>query len=70
MNEQLPITGSHVYMSPEEIEKWWNTLEEEYNTYLKRFKVILPKKNSSNALWLVYLRKHEMNMYLIQKGES
>lgn len=59
MNEQLPITGSHVYMSPEEIEKWWNTLEEEYNTYLKRFKVILPKKNSSNALWLVYLRKHE-----------
>ena len=59
MTEQLPIQGNHSYMSPEEIEKWWTILEEEYNTHLKQYKVVLPKKDSSNALWLVFLKKHE-----------
>ena len=62
MNEQLPIQGSHVYMSPEEIEKWWGILESEYATHLKQYNVVLPKKDSSNALWLVYLKKHEGKM--------
>lgn len=59
MTEQLPVQGSHVYMSPEEIEKWWVILEEEYNTHLKQYKVALPKKGTAAALWLVFLKKHE-----------
>jgi len=46
-------------MSPEEIEKWWAILEEEYNTHLKQYKVTLPKKETAAALWLVFLKKHE-----------
>lgn len=62
MIEQLPIQGNHIYMSPEEREKWWTLLESEYNTHLKQYKVTLPKKDSSNALWLIFLKKYEGKM--------
>ncbi len=51
--------GSHTYMSPEEIEEWYKTLEEEYNTYLKKYGVKFYKKDSGKAQWLIYLRKYQ-----------
>lgn len=62
MNEQLPIHGNHAYMSPEEIEKWWDILKTEYDTHLRQYQVKLPQKGSAGALWLVYLKKHEGKM--------
>jgi hypothetical protein len=59
MTEKLDIRGNHVYMSPEEIEKWWSILETEYNTHLRQYSVKLPKKGSSGALHLIFLKKHE-----------
>lgn len=59
MTEKLPITGSHIYMSPEEIEKWYDALEKEYETHLKPYNVSFPKKSSLKNLWLIFLKKHE-----------
>ena len=59
MTEQLPIQGQHIYMSPEEIDRWWSIVEQEYNTHLKQYHVELPRKGSSGALWLVFLKKNE-----------
>lgn len=59
MTETLPMQGNHAFMSPEEIERWFDILEKEYATYLKQYHVSFPKKGSSASLWLVYLRKHE-----------
>ena len=58
MLDYTPITGNHIFMSPEEIEKWWTTLETEHATSLSKYSVELPKKGSGKALWLVFLRKN------------
>lgn len=57
--DKLPMHGPHTHMSPEEVEKWYSKIEEEYNTYLKEYHVKFPKRDSSKALWLVYLKKYE-----------
>lgn len=62
MIEKLSIDGKHVFMSPEETEKWWSIIEGEFNTHLKQYRVLLPKKGSAAALWLIYLKKHEGKM--------
>lgn len=59
MTKKLPIRGSHVFMSPEEIEKWLHVLKKEYDTYLKQYNVVFPKKNSPALLWIIYLKKYE-----------
>lgn len=59
MIEQLQKRGNHTFMSPEEIDKWYNKIQEEHELYLKEYNVELPKRNSSSALWLVFLRKHK-----------
>ncbi len=46
-------------MSPDEIDKWYATLNVEYETYLKSYGVKLYQKGSSAALWLIYLRKYQ-----------
>lgn len=57
--EKLPIRGSHVFMSPEEIEKWKEKIIHEYETYLKQYGVEIPKTGTAGMLWLVFLKKHE-----------
>lgn len=59
MKEKLPIKGPHILMSPEEIEKWWTVICGEYETYLKQYGVIIPKKETASMLWLVFLRKYQ-----------
>jgi hypothetical protein len=59
MIEKLPIQGSHAFMSQDEIDKWYAILEHDYNTYLKAYDVSLPKKASSNGLWLIFLKKNQ-----------
>ena len=56
--KKLELTGSHVYMSPEEIEKRYAFLKTQHSIYLKKFKVQMPSRNTAKALWLVYLYKH------------
>lgn len=59
MIERLPLQGSHVFMSPEEVATWQEKLRNEHDTYLNAYHVKLPKAGSANALWLAYLRKHQ-----------
>lgn len=58
MMEKIPIHGNHCFMSQEEIEQWYTILENEHQNHLNTYGVFLPKRGSSNALWLVFLRKH------------
>ena len=58
MYEKLPLKGPHSHMSPEEIEKWYNTLEKEYESNLKQYEVKMPRKDTAKALWLIYLHKY------------
>lgn len=57
--KKLEKTGSHIYMSPEEIAKRSATLADEYETYLKKYGVSLPAVGSMPHYWLVYLRKYK-----------
>ncbi len=40
--EKLEKTGSHIYMSPEEIAKRSAVLTKEHETYLSKYGVLLP----------------------------
>jgi hypothetical protein len=57
--KKLEKTGSHIYMSPEEIEKRSTVLQEEHETYLAKYGVMLPVTGSMPHYWLVYLRKYK-----------
>lgn len=46
-------------MSPDEIEKWYKQLKEEYDTNLAQYGVKFPAENSIKALWLIFLRKNK-----------
>ncbi|MDP3726281.1 MAG: hypothetical protein Q8R36_03740 [bacterium] len=57
--DKIEKQGSHTYMSPDEINQWYDTLKDEHETYLKSYGVKLYQKDSSAALWLIYLRKYQ-----------
>jgi hypothetical protein len=46
-------------MSPDEIESWYQKLETEYGTNLSQYGVKFPRRNTAQALWLIYLRKYQ-----------
>lgn len=45
-------------MSPEEIDEWYDRIKSEHEMFLSKYGVKLPARNSAEALWLVFLRKH------------
>lgn len=57
--KKLDKQGSHVYMSPDEIESWYRKLEGEYKTNLAQYGVKFPAEHSIKALWLIFLRKNK-----------
>lgn len=57
--DKIEKQGAHVYMSPDEIDRWYITLKKEHETYLKSYGVSLYQRDSSAALWLIYLRKYQ-----------
>jgi hypothetical protein len=57
--ERIDRAGGHSYMSPDEIEKWYKVLEEEHATYLAKYGVSFPARDTVKALWLVFLRKYK-----------
>lgn len=57
--EKLERYGSHINMSPDEIGSWYRKLEKEHRTYLVGYGVKFPSKNSTKALWLIFLRKYQ-----------
>jgi hypothetical protein len=57
--ERIDRQGGHLFMSPEEIEKWYETLHKEHETYLAKYGVKFPGKGTTKALWLIYLRKYQ-----------
>ena len=42
--KKLDKTGVHIHMSPEEIADWASVLKKDYETYLKKYGVMLPKE--------------------------
>jgi hypothetical protein len=58
MLEKVPLTGNHIYMSPQEIDDWYGRLSAEWETYLKEYDVKMPDRKAYSALWLIFLRKH------------
>ncbi len=56
--QKINKQGEHTHISNYEIDKIYNSLENEYDIYIKQYNVKLPKKNSMKALWLIYLRKY------------
>lgn len=59
MTNKLPISGNHIYMSPEEIDKWIKNLKIDHDTYLKQYNINFPKSGTAKSLWLVFLKKHQ-----------
>src|ERR1700688_793046 len=56
--EKIDREGGHLFMSPEEIEKWYNILRNEHETYLAKYGVRLTGNGTTKALLLIYLRKY------------
>ncbi len=46
-------------MSPKEIAGWYEKLKKEHSIYLAKYGVKFPKKNTTKALWLIFLRKYQ-----------
>ncbi len=59
MASKLPVQGEHTKMTQAEIDETYGTLAAEHNEYLAKYGVKMPPKNTTKALWLIYLRKYK-----------
>lgn len=60
--EKIDKQGTHTYMSPSEIQSWYKKLEKEHQTNLAQYGVKFPTRNTTKALWLIFLRKYQSKL--------
>lgn len=58
VTQRLGISGPHVYMSPDEIERRYAELVRLHRRHLQRYDVRMPAAGSNKALHLIYLHKY------------